>query len=248
MGAILPPSSRQAAKVGRDWEQQFAALTERRLDAITELVAASQQPRVCAHVTDTPHIKAAAVSPVDINMMAGTLVDAGWGKPLPFSLDQDSPGVNDDFHTDDAAGAFTARDAVPAVHREQHKHEAQGLATGGAFEQYINIRVASVVHTDIAALDKMTTALTADTLAISLKYHSLGSSSTRALVALRSASSPRALSPDCGGHNVDNDHIHTLPGVQGVARLYMLFMNLAENKRRGAPRDGEEQCAGCDRL
>ena len=43
----------QTAKDGGDWEQEFAALTQRHLDAIKELVAAPQQPRVCAHVTDT---------------------------------------------------------------------------------------------------------------------------------------------------------------------------------------------------
>ena len=104
----------QTAEDGGDWEQEFAALTQRRLDAITELVAAPQQPRVCAHVTDMLHVKT-AVNPVDINVMAGALVDAGWAMPLPFSLGYDSSGVVDNFHADDVAGAFKAGNAVSAV-------------------------------------------------------------------------------------------------------------------------------------
>ena len=90
-----------------------------------------------------------------------------------------------------------------------------------------------MVHTDIAAREKQTTALAADTLATNLKYNGLGSSSARALMALRGALSLRALSPDLGGHGVGNDGIHAIADLQGAAGLYMLIIILVENKLTG---------------
>jgi NADPH:quinone reductase-like Zn-dependent oxidoreductase len=104
-------------------------------------------------------VKTAAVNPIDIKVMAGALVGAGWAMPLPFSLGYDFSGVIADLHADDAAGAFKVGDAVFAVNWGQHKHDEEGLPTGGAFAQYIKIPVKklskkpeSLSHDEAAAI------------------------------------------------------------------------------------------------
>jgi NADPH:quinone reductase-like Zn-dependent oxidoreductase len=85
-------------------------------------------------------VVAAAGNPIDYKVMQGSLIEAGWSMPFPFTMGYDFSGVVDGVAEEDK-GVFAIGDEVFAVNWGQHRHDEGDLPVGGAFAEYIRVPV-----------------------------------------------------------------------------------------------------------